>query len=116
MIATVTPDLTPLIHALMWKAGPIIILCGIGALFLRESLGWLERRLTRAVRDRRARAATAKGVTTQTSSQGSVDPPSCPTCNSAMVIRTARRGANQGSKFWGCPRYPDCRGTRACGA
>jgi restriction system protein len=41
--------------------------------------------------------------------------PACPFCGSAMIIRTARRGANPGSKFWGCSRYSaGCRGTRAC--
>jgi restriction system protein len=40
------------------------------------------------------------------------DMPNCPVCNSQMVLRTARRGANAGSNFWGCPNYPKCRGTR----
>src|SRR5205823_13144179 len=38
--------------------------------------------------------------------------PACPRCGSEMVIKEARRGANAGGKFWGCPNYPDCRGTR----
>lgn len=38
--------------------------------------------------------------------------PSCPICARTMVERTARRGASIGSKFWGCPSYPGCRGTR----
>ena len=38
--------------------------------------------------------------------------PHCPICNRVMVARTARRGARQGSSFWGCLAYPDCRGTR----
>ena len=38
--------------------------------------------------------------------------PLCPRCNSPMVLRTARRGANAGSQFYGCPRYPECRGIR----
>lgn len=33
--------------------------------------------------------------------------PTCPTCGSAMHRRTGRYGA-----FWGCSRYPVCRGTR----
>jgi hypothetical protein len=37
--------------------------------------------------------------------------PLCPDCNARMVLRTARRGYNPGNQFWGCPRYPDCRGT-----
>ena len=39
-------------------------------------------------------------------------PPFCPFCGKAMVIRTSRRGKNAGNKFWGCPDYPGCRGTR----
>jgi uncharacterized protein DUF2726/topoisomerase-like DNA binding C4 zinc finger protein len=37
-------------------------------------------------------------------------PPHCPKCGSEMVLRTAKRGDNQGGKFWGCSKYPDCRG------
>ena len=36
----------------------------------------------------------------------------CPTCSSAMVRRTAKRGGNAGNAFWGCTGYPACRGTR----
>jgi restriction system protein len=39
----------------------------------------------------------------------------CPTCGSSMVQRTARRGPNAGKSFWGCTRYPDCRGIRDLG-
>jgi ssDNA-binding Zn-finger/Zn-ribbon topoisomerase 1 len=37
---------------------------------------------------------------------------SCPQCGSAMVLRTAKTGANAGSQFWGCSQFPECRGTR----
>ncbi|WP_432696977.1 restriction endonuclease [Marinobacterium sp. YM272] len=36
----------------------------------------------------------------------------CPKCSSTMVKRIARRGANTGQEFWGCSRYPKCRGVR----
>lgn len=36
----------------------------------------------------------------------------CPICTADMVKRTAKKGANAGSKFWGCSKYPACRGTR----
>ncbi len=36
----------------------------------------------------------------------------CPLCSKPMVRRTAKRGANAGSEFWGCTGYPACRGTR----
>ena len=38
--------------------------------------------------------------------------PLCPRCESPMVLRTARRGANAGEQFWGCSTYPKCQGTR----
>lgn len=34
--------------------------------------------------------------------------PTCPHCGSSMRRRAGRRG-----RFWGCSRYPDCRGTRS---
>ncbi len=37
---------------------------------------------------------------------------SCPRCASRMVRRTANRGPNAGGGFWGCSRFPLCRGTR----
>ena len=38
--------------------------------------------------------------------------PDCPTCSALMVKRTAKRGANAGKQFWGCSKYPECKGTR----
>lgn len=38
--------------------------------------------------------------------------PSCPVCSASMVRRTARKGATPGAQFWGCSRFPACRGTR----
>ena len=34
----------------------------------------------------------------------------CPKCGAAMEMRTAERGPNPGSQFWGCSRYPRCHG------
>lgn len=36
----------------------------------------------------------------------------CPVCNSDMVLRTAKKGPNAGNQFYGCVRYPSCRGTK----
>ena len=36
----------------------------------------------------------------------------CSRCGSPMVERTARSGSNAGKKFWGCSRFPACRGVR----
>jgi restriction system protein len=37
--------------------------------------------------------------------------PHCPRGHGLMVKRTARRGENPGSKFWGCSEYPRCHET-----
>lgn len=38
--------------------------------------------------------------------------PSCPRCGSDMVKRVAQKGPSSGGAFWGCSRFPGCRGTR----
>ncbi len=35
--------------------------------------------------------------------------PACPKCGGMMVLRSRR---SDGGKFWGCPKYPACRGIR----
>ena len=40
------------------------------------------------------------------------DKSSCPKCGSKMILREAKRGANVGNKFWGCSKYPGCKGVR----
>jgi len=35
----------------------------------------------------------------------------CAKCGSPMVLRSAKKGANTGSKFWGCSTFPKCRHT-----
>ena len=35
----------------------------------------------------------------------------CPQCGADMALRTAKRGAHSGQKFWGCANFPDCRAT-----
>ena len=37
----------------------------------------------------------------------------CPRCGNAMTRRVAKQGANAGSSFWGCTKFPSCRGTRS---
>ena len=36
--------------------------------------------------------------------------PSCPKCGGSMVLRETKKGQNIGKKFWGCSRFPQCRG------
>lgn len=51
--------------------------------------------------------AMPQGVSTSHSAS-----PRCPRCGSPMLRRTARLGSRAGSQFWGCSRFPSCRGTR----
>ncbi|MDX2110110.1 MAG: four helix bundle suffix domain-containing protein [Verrucomicrobiota bacterium] len=37
--------------------------------------------------------------------------PKCPQCGAQMALRTAKSGKNAGQQFWGCTKYPDCKGT-----
>ena len=104
-------QLDQFIHALMWKAVPVIILCGGGAILLRELLQWLERAAGRAGRSRRKSRKSSVSPVYHGPTELE-DAPHCPACNSLMVKRTARRGVSAGSEFWGCPNYPQCRGTR----
>jgi DNA-binding helix-hairpin-helix protein with protein kinase domain len=55
--------------------------------------------------------AGSSGSTSRKSSKSSGSP-DCPRCGSAMRRCRVRRGGNAGNEFWGCPRYPNCRGTR----
>lgn len=34
----------------------------------------------------------------------------CPKCGGTMLKRLAKSGENSGNMFWGCSRYPGCRG------
>jgi restriction system protein len=36
--------------------------------------------------------------------------PLCPICSQKMIKRTAKKGKNAGNTFWGCSKFPGCRG------
>lgn len=37
------------------------------------------------------------------------DADNCPRCGGTLVLRTTKRGVNEGKKFHGCSNYPHCR-------
>lgn len=39
--------------------------------------------------------------------------PLCPICKAIMVLRTAKKGTRTGSQFWGCTKYPECKGLKS---
>jgi hypothetical protein len=76
-------------------------------------------KIPKSVIDQRAAAQipTQVAQTSQAPSRSQTAPllqsrVTCPRCGSPMVRRTARRGRNAGNQFWGCSRYPQCKGTR----
>jgi restriction system protein len=36
--------------------------------------------------------------------------PNCPKCGASMVLRETKKGQNVGKNFWGCTKFPQCRG------
>jgi len=34
----------------------------------------------------------------------------CPRCGSPMVLREIKKGENAGKQFWGCSKFPRCKG------
>ena len=61
-------------------------------------------------------AALVEGVQTERPVPAVVaTTPTCPKCGGEMVKRVAKRGSNAGGEFWGCRRYPACRGVRSDG-
>jgi hypothetical protein len=99
-------------QALIWKAMPPIILASIGAMFLREGLQWLERKVAGVGRAKRKARQTRNAQASQHALFANSESPHCPSCNSLMVSRKAKKGPNAGQVFWGCPRFPACHGTR----
>lgn len=79
-------------------------------------------RLAGMIRDVRAAESAvqapssgASGAPRAPSSAAAAAAPTCPRCGSEMVRRVAMRGASAGKAFWGCSRFPSCRGTQPIG-
>jgi len=53
---------------------------------------------------------TDESVPSEAPSTEAGSEPTCPLCGGKMTLRTARRGKNAGSQFWGCTTFPKCRG------
>jgi len=66
------------------------------------------------IADRIAGAPAASPPTIPAKISGTKTPntpePPCPKCASPMVKRVAKGGQLAGKEFWGCSRFPECRG------
>ncbi|UVA79568.1 hypothetical protein [Pandoraea commovens] len=52
-------------------------------------------------------------ATTAISARTKSSKPLCPNCASIMRLQTAKKGRNAGKQFWGCVRFPRCKGSRS---
>lgn len=66
--------------------------------------------LEKLIREASGRAKPIQTTPVKKTTVSTADP-QCPTCGSAMVERTAKRGAGAGNRFWGCVAYPSWKGT-----
>ena len=113
LLATTQSDVIS--HAIWTLLIPAMFVAALAAFLIQIVAKKLEQFITYMVRPSRR-----PGQWPKKSAPQSIAPlfatddttPHCPTCNRVMVVRKARRGARQGNSFWGCPGYPDCRGTR----
>ncbi len=77
---------------------------GLPLLHVRAASGYNPQQLVQLVHEAAAgRAVTEKETVHQDGT------PICPKCKMEMVLRTAKKGGQQGEKFWGCCNYPKCR-------
>lgn len=80
---------------------------GLEKQFVTEG-GYSEQLTTARLRER---AKSHQSDKTDPSDSGP-NPPACPLCGGLMALRTAKKGPSAGSQFWGCAKYPECKGTK----
>jgi len=67
----------------------------------------LQGRIQNTLRNKRTHVAYINEIKDAKTAPSS---PVCPRCGSPMVKRECQKGANAGQTFWGCSRYPKCKG------
>jgi len=79
-------------------------IAGLESQFIHEG-GYSERLAAARIDEQRKQLQADRSDPTAKSA------PACPVCGAMMTLRTARKGKNSGSQFWGCITYPECKGT-----
>jgi hypothetical protein len=102
--------LAPFVHqfqrtVLVYGVSAIIIGTFAGLLY-RSLANWFTKRLVELVQRRKS-----TGIAIQDDLMLDA-PPCCPRCGNPMVKRVPKKELKKESGFWGCSRYPQCRGTR----
>jgi restriction system protein len=89
-------------------AGGFIVTSGR---FTEEARDFARRSHVELIDGKILEAATARPMPKQEEQQDYLRAaPRCPKCSASMIRRVARRGPNAGNAFWGCSRFPTCRG------
>ena len=101
--------LTPFTEKLTHGVVGWLILAGVVGIVARELRDWAERSVDRWAKAKRNPKAAPQPAAKHGAEAQS---PHCPKCNAPMRQQRARRGDHRGEHFWGCSRYPDCRGLR----
>jgi hypothetical protein len=65
---------------------------------------------TTPLRSREGAGARGRATSSAQKPSALAPTPPCPACGSPTVVRTAKHGPNAGSTFYGCSRYPQCKG------
>ncbi|MCX5733901.1 MAG: four helix bundle suffix domain-containing protein [candidate division NC10 bacterium] len=87
------------------------LIAGLESQFIQAG-GYSERLAAARLEERRRQNQTDQTDPTDRSDQSEKTAPTCPNCGRPMALRTARKGAQAGSQFWGCTGYPECKGTQ----
>ena len=83
-------------------------IAGLERQFIQEG-GYTERLAAARIAERQRKDRTDPSDLTDRTDRAL---PACPLCGKPMALRTARKGRNAGSQFWGCCDYPKCKGVR----
>jgi four helix bundle suffix protein len=82
---------------------------GLERQFIQEG-GYSERLAAARIAERHKKNQTDRSNPTDPADKTIL--PTCPICGKPMALRTARKGPQAGSQFWGCSGYPECKGTK----
>ena len=74
--------------------------------------GYSEQLAAARLRERQKPLSDRPDPTDPTEPPDQPSSPACPVCGGIMAVRAAKKGPLAGSQFWGCVKYPDCKGTR----
>jgi four helix bundle suffix protein len=94
------------------RANALICLINQANMLLDRQIAALEKQFIKQGGYSEALATARIAERTRQRQDGNDNAPACPKCGCVMVLRTARKGPRQGSQFWGCSGFPECREAR----